>query len=265
MKKFTLIEADRYISIDGVGIFFPEDKWPFADIEHLWAIQWKDDGTPEGTGEVEYDSPVPNTPATKDMLTRYVEHFNEEHQLQLEAKRRQEEEEANNIGSWQQVMQELEERMESMQQRHEDSLKQAQLDADRQVDEAHRRIAEAHESLFYSVPKVQEVNDENEVVFEDENSPSLVVFDAEVDPGLFEDVIEEVELDEENFDDGDDGELMETMLTDDFSSIDLSLLEDEFKLELLFDEDPTEQIVPEIEELISDSSEEDVPNAEIPD
>ena len=50
MKKFTLIEADKYISIDGTGIFFTEDNWPFADIEHLWAIQWKDDGTPDGNG-----------------------------------------------------------------------------------------------------------------------------------------------------------------------------------------------------------------------
>lgn len=258
MKKFTLIEADRYISIDGVGIFFPEDKWPFADIEHLWAIQWKDNGTPEGTGEVEYDSPVPNTPATRDMITRYVDHFNEEYNLQLEIKRRQEEEELNNVGSWQQVMQDLEERMESMQQRHEESLVQARLDADRQVEEAHKRIAEAHESLFYSVPKVQEVNDENEVVFEDETSPSLVVFDAEIDPSIFEDSIEEEELTEELV-------IEDDILTEDFAGIDLSLLEDDFKLELLFDDDPAEQIVPEIEELISDSSDENVPNAEIPD
>ena len=52
MKKFTLIEADKYISVDGVGIFFTEENWPFADIEHLWAIQWKDDGTEDGSGEV---------------------------------------------------------------------------------------------------------------------------------------------------------------------------------------------------------------------
>jgi len=258
MKKFTLIEADRYISIDGVGIFFPEDKWPFADIEHLWAIQWKDNGTPEGTGEVEYDSPVPNTPATRDMITRYVDHFNEEYNLQLEIKRRQEEEELNNVGSWQQVMQDLEERMESMQQRHEESLTQARLDADRQVEEAHKRIAEAHESLFYSVPKVEEVNDENEVVFEDETSPSLVVFDAAIDPSIFEDSIEEEELTEEL-------DIEDDILTENFAGVDLSLLEDDFKLELLFDDDPTEQIVPEIEELISDSSDENVPNAEIPD
>ena len=56
MKKFTLIEADKYINIDGLGIFFTEENWPFADIEHLWAIQWKDDGTEDGVGEVEYDS-----------------------------------------------------------------------------------------------------------------------------------------------------------------------------------------------------------------
>ena len=46
MKQFTLIEQDRYIKVDGTGIFFTVENWPFTDIEHLWAIQWKDDGTP---------------------------------------------------------------------------------------------------------------------------------------------------------------------------------------------------------------------------
>ena len=27
MKKFTLIEADKYINIDGLGIFFTEENW----------------------------------------------------------------------------------------------------------------------------------------------------------------------------------------------------------------------------------------------
>ena len=261
MKKFTLIEADRYISIDGTGIFFTEDNWPFADIEHLWAIQWRDNGTPEGTGEVEYDSPVPNTPATKEMIMRYVDHFNIEKEIQLEARRKLEEEQQNNSGSWQKVMQELEERMETMQERHEESLKQAQLDAEKQVEEAHKRIAEVHESLFYSVQKVQEVNDENEIVFEDENSPSLVVFDSDIDGSLFDESVEDEMLTEEI--DPDDEE--EIRIVDGFDSVDITLLEDEFTLEMLFDEDPSEQIVPEIEELISDSSEENTPDAEIPD
>ena len=195
------------------------------------------------------------------MITRYVDHFNAEKELQLEAKRKLEEEQANNSGSWQQVMQELEERMESMQERHEESLKQAQLDAEKQVEEAHKRIAEVHESLFYSVQKVQEVNDENETVFEDENSPSLVVFDADIDSSLFDESVEEEMLTDSIDNIDDDTEFV----TEDFNTVDISLLEDEFTLEMLFDEDPSEQIVPEIEELLSDSSEENTPDAEIPD
>ena len=41
MKVFTLVEADRYIKVDDKGIFFTKENWPFTDIEHLWAIQWK--------------------------------------------------------------------------------------------------------------------------------------------------------------------------------------------------------------------------------
>ncbi len=74
MKKFTLIEADKYISIDGVGIFFTEENWPFADIEHLWAIQWKDDGSENGVGHIEYDSAErQNDPVTKECIQRYVD------------------------------------------------------------------------------------------------------------------------------------------------------------------------------------------------
>jgi len=87
MKKFTLIEQDRYIGIDDIGIFFDEDKWPFMDIEHLWAIQWRDDGTENGNGWIEYDSPVPNTPCVLADLKQYVDHFDAEYERQMLIKR----------------------------------------------------------------------------------------------------------------------------------------------------------------------------------
>ena len=49
-----------------------------------------------------------------------------------------------------------------------------------------------------------------------------------------------------------------------FDDIDLSMLDSEFNLELLFEEDSTEQVVSEIEELIAEE-ESEVPDASIPD
>ena len=92
MKQFTLIEQDRYIKIDGTGIFFTPEDWPFTDIEHLWAIQWKDDGTPDGEGWVEYDSAIPNTPIAKCQIEKYVNHHTTELNKQIDEQKRKEEE-----------------------------------------------------------------------------------------------------------------------------------------------------------------------------
>ena len=88
MKQFTLIEQDRYIKVDGTGIFFTVENWPFTDIEHLWAIQWKDDGTPDGEGWVEYDSAIPNTPIARCQIDKYVEHYRTELSSQLDEQKR---------------------------------------------------------------------------------------------------------------------------------------------------------------------------------
>ena len=76
MKLFTLIEADRYIKVDDKGIFFSKENWPFNDIEHLWAIQWKN-----GSGWVEYDTAIPHTPITEKDIEKYVNHFNIENDV----------------------------------------------------------------------------------------------------------------------------------------------------------------------------------------
>ena len=85
MKQFTLIEQDRYIKIDGTGIFFTPEDWPFVDIEHLWAIQWKDNGTDDGEGWVEYDSAIPNTPIAKCQIEKYVNHHTTELNKQIDS------------------------------------------------------------------------------------------------------------------------------------------------------------------------------------
>ena len=193
MKKFTLIEADKYINIDGLGIFFTEENWPFADIEHLWAIQWKDDGTEDGVGEVEYDSgAVANTPATRAMIDRYVDHFNEEKERQTQEKLKREEEERKQSLSWQEAMAELENQMEEMQKRHDANLREQTADHDSQMERVHKRVAEAHENLFYGEQRIQENLSESERSFEFEAGyENLTVFDGNVDPTLFDDAVDE--------------------------------------------------------------------------
>ena len=287
MKKFTLIEADKYINIDGLGIFFTEENWPFADIEHLWAIQWKDDGTEDGVGEVEYDSgAVANTPATRAMIDRYVDHFNEEKERQTQERLKREEEEKKQALSWQEAMAELEGQMEEMQKRHESNLRGMTADHDSQMERVHQRVAEAHENLFYGEERIKHNLSESERSFEFEAGyENLTVFDGNVDPSLFDDAVDESmfeveeakvvspesiesrslveEIEEQDEINVENGEITPNTVSE-FDDIDLSLLDSEFNLELLFEEDSTEQVVSEIEELIAEE-ESEVPDASIPD
>lgn len=287
MKKFTLIEADKYINIDGLGIFFTEENWPFADIEHLWAIQWKDDGTEDGVGEVEYDSgAVVNTPATRAMIERYVDHFNEEKERQTQERLKREEEEKKQALSWQEAMAELEGQMEEMQKRHESNLRGMTADHDSQMERVHQRVAEAHENLFYGEERIKHNLSESERSFEFEAGyENLTVFDGNVDPSLFDDAVDESmfevedakvvspesietkslveEIEEQDEINVENGEITPNTVSE-FDDIDLSLLDSEFNLELLFEEDSTEQVVSEIEELIAEE-ESEVPDASIPD
>ena len=283
MKKFTLIEADKYINIDGLGIFFTEENWPFADIEHLWAIQWKDNGTVDGVGEVEYDSgAAANTPATRAMIERYVDHFNQEKERQTQERLKREEEEKKQALSWQEAMAELEGQMEEMQKRHESNLRGMTADHDSQMERVHQRVAEAHENLFYGEQRIKENLSESERSFEFEAGyENLTVFDGNVDPTLFDDAVDEsmFEVEEaevvppesietkslidDDFEDVKTAEDTSPTVTD-FDDVDMSMLDSEFNLELLFEEDSTEQVVSEIEELIAEE-ESEVPDASIPD
>lgn len=366
MKKFTLIEQDRYIGIDGVGIFFEEDNWPFVDIENLWAIQWRDNETEDGNGWVEYDSPIPNTKCTRADVIKYIDHFDVEYERQMSVKREQEDESSRQNISWQTAMKELEEQMENMQKnheealidaseknihmsridevkklyndrindqelrhkesietikkstgdticyvqktvdeaqkRHEDSLQQLKLQHDEQInnilehvsevqsrhllgidelrqkhdyqmDQVHSNISETHKDLFYSAQIIQDNIEESKLAFQSESGyDKLTIFDGDVDPSLFDESIDEsffnneVESVEQETVDTlfSDENIGSTLLDDylpttphslirDFSQIDLSVLDNEFNLELLFEDDPTEQVVNEIEELIKES------------
>lgn len=263
MKKFTLIEEDRYISIDDIGIFFEKENWPFVDIKNLWAIQWRDNGTPEGNGWVEYDSPIPNTSCTIADLQKYIEHFNVEFDRQSELKRIKEEQDRKKALSWQEAMKELEVQMEEMQKRHEESLSLINADHEEQIKKVHERVAEAHENLFYASNMFEDNVEESKTAFQFERGyDNLTIFDGNVDPSLFDDSVDDSFFTEDNEETLlDDYSAVESDSNDkvirDFSNLDLSVLDSEFNLELLFEEDPTEQVVNEIEELIEEVDKEE--------
>lgn len=294
MKRFSLIEQDRYINIDNNGIFFDENNWLSPDIKNLWAIQWKDNGTPEGSGEIEYDSPIPNSPCTIKDIEKYVSHFNKEYNKQIEIRRKQEEEEIKRSASWQQAMQELESQMAEMQQRHEESLELIQKETNEQInivksrsvkeqekqinilqtlhektlaeiqeetakeiERVHHKVAQDHELLFYSDNDIDGFS-EYERVFEVEPAVDVSLFEGDIDPSPYEESIDKeyFDTDEEYFDTDEVLKVEDSMSQIvDFNDLDLSVLESEFSLEMLFDEDSSEQIVPEIEDLISNSIE----------
>lgn len=323
MKRFSLVEDDRYISIDGKGIWFSEEDWPFKGIEHLWAIQWKDDGSENGVGHIEYDSADrQNDPVTRDCLTPYVELWEDAVKKREEEEREAAEREKQEQYSWGEAMRELEQQMEEMQKRHdktlhetlnkdrelydklqnqvreqedrhassimqmmqqaeqdrslydeltremhgqevrhEEALHEMLADHDKQMDTVHEEISRQHEELFYGQDMVeaQESTYANTV-----NYDNITLFDGNVDDSLFDEVIEDSHFDDEPvpleqektindiIEEVKEEEKKAEEVKSDFNEVDMSVLDSEFNLELLFDEDPDEQVVAEIENLISE-------------
>lgn len=278
MKQFTLIEADKYIRIDGKGVFFTEENWPFADIEHLWAIQWKDNGTPEGVGHIEYDSADrQNDPCTKECIERYAEAWQEEVDRQVAEKEEQQNKIDKDALSWAEAMRELESQMEEMQERHAktltdtvekdkelhdrltqqmfeqeerhaESLMEMMKDHDQQMDTVHKEIERQHEELFYGQDAVE--NQETRY----ENTPEdITLFDGNVDSSLFDDVIDSshFDLEPEEIDDSVE-KVMDNQPKKEFDDVDLSILDSEFNLELLFEDNADEQVVADVEKLITE-------------
>ena len=218
MKVFTLIEADRYIKVDDKGIFFAKENWPFNDIEHLWAIQWKD-----GNGWVEYDSAIPHTPITEQEIQKYVDHFNVENQRQIEEQKAREEEEKKRVVSWEDAMKELELQMDTMQRNHEDEMKEIELkhdtekqrlytnaelhekehkrqmtflmkDHELQVERIQQQVMKDHDEIFMNEDTMESVAKESPDMFDNTGnvgSPMVTLFDGEVDESLFDDAIDD--------------------------------------------------------------------------
>ena len=196
-----------------------------------------------------------------------------------------EEQEKKNAYTWSEAMRELEEQMEAMELRHAKALNETQTkdkiaydrlqeqlreqedrhassllemmrDHDTQMETVHKEIERQHEELFYG----QDLVEDQETSFESTNGlDNITMFDGNVDSSLFDEVISE-----DYFSDNGDDEDTVVQSTfeerepekSEFSDVDLSILDSEFNLELLFDEDPEEQVVAEIENLIAEDESE---------
>jgi len=227
MKVFTLIEADRYIKVDDKGIFFSKDNWPFNDIEHLWAIQWKN-----GSGWVEYDSAIPHTPITEKDIKKYVDHFNIENERQIAEQKAKEEEEKKKIVSWEEAMAELELQMENMQKNHDDEMKEIELkhdtekdrlytnaelhekehkrqmtflmkDHELQVERIQQQVMKDHDEIFMNQDEMEDIAKDSQGMFDGlpkadngKLSPMVTLFDGEVDESLFDDAIDDKYFDQ---------------------------------------------------------------------
>ena len=289
MKQFTLIEQDRYIKIDGTGIFFTPEDWPFTDIEHLWAIQFKDDGHPDGEGWVEYDSAIPNTPIAKCQIEKYVNHHTTELNKQIDEQKRKEEEEKKKSVSWEEAMAELELQMDSMQKNHDEYVKDLEKDHDMQmqrmwsttemhekehkqqmeflmkdhelqIERIQHQTKQDHDTFFENQDAAEEVANDSKQMFESVPTDSQVtLFDGEVDESLFDDAIDDSYFENVVTSPEVTGEVevpaepAPPQGDDFFKNFDLSTLDDEFNLEMMFeDENEPEPVVKEIENLIAE-------------
>lgn len=255
--KITVIYPDKFISIDGKGMYFVE-KWPFEETD-IHAIQWYGD-----RGELEYTTSIPNKEINKKSeVQKYVDLFTEEYQKWMKEQELLAEIEKEKLMTWEDAMKELELQLDVMQKNHEFELEQMLKEQDKhlegvkedfelQVEQIYNKVQENQLNLYYAENAIEDDSKEK-------SYDSMTIFDSNIDPSLFDDSVDPTEDTIEE-----DGEeiIDESSDIQDFKNFDLSLLEDEFNLEMLFEDEDT-PIVNEIEELID--QEHQVDAAEIPD
>lgn len=242
--RVKVIYDDKFISVDGKGMFFAEN-WPFDETD-IHAIQWYDDH-----GELEYKSREPNKElkSMKDIL-KYVKFYQEEYDKWLEKQRLLEEQERQRVVTWEDAMKELELQIDTMQKNHSEMIDKMKEEHDMHIERVHDQIQQDHMSLFYATNQLESniIQQNNNDIFE---SQDMTIFDTNIDPSLFDDTVDPSELIDESEEDIEEVQDDNTKVLEDFSNFDLSLLEDEFNLDLLFTEEEG-PVVNEIEELIKE-------------
>lgn len=260
--RLTVIYDDKFIKVDNKGMFF-NDNWPFDETD-IHAIQWYDDH-----GELEYRTPIPNKELTKkSQVKKYIDFFTVEYEKWQAEQTKIQEEEQKRLITWEEAMRELELQMDTMQRNHQEEIERVldehterletlNEERDKEITMIYQKVNENHVNLQYAEDLIENssisvANPEQydkSVTYDD-----ITIFDSNVDPSLFDDSIDPSAF-EESVEPAPESPL------EDFNNFDLSLLEDEFNLEMLFEEDP-DPIVNEIEELIA---QDEVNAAEIPD
>jgi uncharacterized membrane protein YqiK len=258
--KVTVIYPDKFISVDGKGMYFAEN-WPFEETD-IHAIQWHGD-----KGELEYNTPIPNKELSdKSEIKKYVDLFTEGYQKWMKEQEILAEIEKEKLMTWEDAMKELELQLDVMQKNHEFELEQMLREQDKhldgvkeefelQVEQIYNKVQENQLNLYYAENAIEDESKEK-------SYDSMTIFDSNIDPSLFDDSVDPTEYDAEEETDEEESGIDETSNIQDFKNFDLSLLEDEFNLEMLF-EDEDSPIVNEIEELIE--QEHQVDAAQIPD
>jgi hypothetical protein len=229
--KVTVIYDDYFISVDGKGMNFP-NNWPFEE-NHIHAIQWYDNA-----GELELRTKEPNIDLTdQSEVQKYIDFFSIEYSKWQAEQDRIAEEERNRVNNWDDAMRELQVQMNIMQENHSEVVDKLIEDHNIQLE----RVQNNHMNLFDAAEILQENIGDNDELYEPSDATFFRNYDRVVDQNLFDDSI-----DPKNF----DGEVEVRENVDrmkEFENFDLSMLESEFNLEMLFDtsDSPTENIVEE--------------------
>lgn len=239
--RLTVIYDDYFISVDNVGMHFP-DNWPF-DETHIHAIQWYDDH-----GELEYRTADPNKQLEDQLeVQKYIDFHTVEYNKWKDEQDRLAEEERKRLVTWDEAMKELELQLNTMQKNHEQLITQMKTDHDIQIE----RIQENHMNLYNAANALQgNIGEDQYQMYENivDATDNLTMFDGNVDPSLFDDSVDPALFETDGEPQAQTEAPGTTNVLEDFSNFDLSLLEDEFSLELLFEEE--DPVVNEIEQLI---------------
>lgn len=243
--RLTVIYDDHFISVDGYGIHFA-DNWPF-DEENIHAIQWYNDH-----GELEYKNTDPNYEFT-DYITieKYISHFNTEKDRILEEQRKKEEEERKRQEVWHLAMQELQRELNETKMNYEMSVSNnKQLQDNLQV--MSQSYQEAQENLIvigksYEESKMHlmianQINDEiqrMQTQIASISNPDDQILNM-VQPNVIDNIAEFSDgVDMSLFEDNNESVIKQLeeiqSLDNERDTFDISLLEDEFDIELLDD------------------------------
>lgn len=233
--KLTVIYDDKFIRVDDKSMHFV-DNWPFNE-EHIHAIQW--DGK---FGELELRTREPNIEFNdQSEIQKYIDFFNLEFCKWEEKQKQIKEQEELRISTWHDAMKELEMQVDHLRNDRKETIERLQAEHERIVEEHEmqheiqiERIFTNHENLYDASNKLaSNMIVDSDTIFENitNNYDNVTVFDGSVDPHLFDDSIDENYFVEN----GKPKNEEDNIKLKDLTNFDISLFEEEFDIEMIFD------------------------------